>query len=343
MKSNWRLRIPLIVSAFTVLLFCLAMPALATDSTNGAHLTRSNVVAAVGPRTMPPQTTNDFYRPWHIKFSRPVEPGSINTETITVTDKALEVKIPIALEISGDGKTVTCKPENSYSPGQYRLVITKGVKAANDGPYLGQMTVMNFTVEAISSHISSLTLTADPEYGQDVNQPVILTAAAVGGKNVQYEFRVRPEDGEWQVIQDFSSLNTCTWTTDKAGTYFFWVGVHSAGSSIAYEKEAELPCYAIRGLGPSCKLWADPLPPQPAGTPITLHAISHGIDPPEYTYLVVSKDETTAEEVIECYVPQTSVTWVPLEAGRNYHLRLWVGYLGSKKGTVKDDIYFQTQ
>ncbi|MDD4588777.1 MAG: hypothetical protein PHC60_10440, partial [Heliobacteriaceae bacterium] len=63
--------------------------------------------------------------------------------------------------------------------------------------------------------------------------------------------------------------------------------------------------------------------------------------PPEYTYLVVSEDGTYAEEVIACYTPATAVTWTPAQAGRTYHLRLWVGYQGSKTGTISDDIYFQ--
>lgn len=346
----------LILSLFMLFSLVVALPVYAQDNLAGDCSVLSPMPAAIaliagdeGVRQMPSKTTDDCQKPWHIKFSQAVDPGSINGKTIMITDLTQGVNIPIEFAFSEDNQTVTCSPRSNYEPGEkrYQLTITKEVKAANDGPCLGKVTVMNFTLKQASSNpISSLTLTADPEITQNVNLPVILTATAIGGNNLQYEFQAKHELGEWEVIQPFSSSNTCTFSTDVAGVYAFKVGVHSAGSSTDYEKEAELDCYNIGGYGwdqMGCKLWPEPLPPQPAGTPITLRATSYGIDPPEYTYLVVSPDGSTAEEVIECYVPQTSVTWTPTEAGRNYHLRLWVGYQGSKKGTISDDIWFQTK
>ena len=69
-------------------------------------------------------------------------------------------------------------------------------------------------------------LTATPSGSAAVGSQVKLTANATGGSgDYKYKFVICTEDGVWELLQDYGTASTYTWTPDTAGQHTLYIGV----------------------------------------------------------------------------------------------------------------------
>jgi len=110
--------------------------------------------------------------------------------------------------------------------GSYLLSVT--VKDGSSGKTLN--AVIWETVSA-GNPLAAVSVTAAPASPQAPAIPIILTAAATGGANVQYQFWLynTATTPAWSKLQAYSSQNSYTWTPSTAGNYLLsvtaWDGV----------------------------------------------------------------------------------------------------------------------
>jgi len=125
------------------------------------------------------------------------------------------------------------------------------------------------------SGCSSVTLSAAPPTSAPAGSTVTLTATASGPAcpSPQYRFWIRPSNGSWSMVQDYSATNTFSWTTTTpAGSYFLGVHARDASSSAPYESFTSIP-YNLTGQNcTAVSLAAAPPSPQMSGTQVALTA-----------------------------------------------------------------------
>ena len=143
---------------------------------------------------------------------------------------------------------------------------------------------------------------------QKVGSKIQLTTKAQGNREIKYRF-VAILDGSSEVIQDFNSNNTVTWTPKKSGKYnIYFVAKDSLGERVqkaiyGYEIQEDL---TISSANVSL------LSPQELGSKINLTTIAKGNGALEYRFVAVLGDN---KEIINDYSSNNSVTWTPTKAG----------------------------
>ncbi|OBR91748.1 beta-N-acetylglucosaminidase precursor [Clostridium ragsdalei P11] len=92
-----------------------------------------------------PRINIDTNKEWTVKFSSNLEPSTVNSTNIQVTDKN-NVQVPVAVTLGNDPSTVMVSPKVSgYDPSEkYNLVIGEGLKSAS-GKNLSNPLSMQFT------------------------------------------------------------------------------------------------------------------------------------------------------------------------------------------------------
>jgi hypothetical protein len=127
-----------------------------------------------GFKVWPLKTTDDFGKTWTIKFNMPLDPATINSQNIYVTDDNNQ-PVATVLSPSPDSAAVAVTPASPYTPGkEYRLFITSGLTSAKGGLPLHPPVVVPFTVadskakiiaisSTYSSFLTSITVITSPD------------------------------------------------------------------------------------------------------------------------------------------------------------------------------------
>ncbi len=157
-----------------------------------------------------------------------ISPQPVNTEVILKTN------------VSGATGTVEYK-YYSYLKGNYTLVkdwsnnssIT--IIPTTIGTYDLWVAVKDSTGKIVRKSMKYIikeqplkidSFTTDKISPQEIGTSIKLTVQASGGKGkLQYKFRVGDKDGNYLVIQKFSTNNTATWNADYSGDVIFYVDV----------------------------------------------------------------------------------------------------------------------
>jgi len=115
---------------------------------------------------------------------------------------------------------------------------------------------------------------------------VVLTGAFTSGcPNPQFRFWIRPPNGAWSMVQDYSSLNTYNWHASGApGVYFLEVDVRQMGETVAYDVVGggSISLVGCTAAG----LTASPVSPGKTGTTVQLTASATCPGTPEYRFWV---------------------------------------------------------
>ena len=88
---------------------------------------------------------------------------------------------------------------------------------------------------------SAVTLGAMPASPQAHGTAITLTGTATCPGTATYRFWVRAPGGGWQIVRDYSTTNTFTWTPAAAGTYALEVDVRDQGATATYEAVNNIP------------------------------------------------------------------------------------------------------
>jgi len=77
--------------------------------------------------------------------------------------------------------------------------------------------------------------TADKASPQPSSTIVNLSSSAKGTGELKYKFLLKTEDGNWHIIRDYDSSNTCTWKTGPIGNKTLYVDVKDSYGNVVRE------------------------------------------------------------------------------------------------------------
>jgi hypothetical protein len=191
--------------------------------------------------------------------------------------------------------------------------------------------VDNFVINGPPA-VTMTSFTSSVSFPAPVFSPITWTATATGGVGpLLYQFwRLRQGVG-WTMVQDYSTLNTFSWTPVEAdaGSYVLQVWVKSSLSSAAFDAWSSTGNFQISPPGPVqiTSVAATVTFPAPVGTPITLSATATGGSPPvQFKFWL--RDGSGVWSVLQDYSPVSNVTWTPTQAG-SYIVQVWARSNGS--------------
>lgn len=162
-------------------------------------------------------------------------PQPINTK-VTLTAQATGGSTKLYKYNVFDGKTWTVLRDYSSDPtfnwtpektGKYKFSVhvkEDGSTASYNDYYVFYYDVSN------SIQISDIIY---PTEVHSVNKPINLDANATGTQTL-YKFWVE-ENGQWNVVKDYSTASTATWTPKRSGTYKFSLHVKDQNSKNEYD------------------------------------------------------------------------------------------------------------
>ena len=189
----------------------------------------------------------------------------------------------------------------------------------------------NFVI-IVAPPVTVTSFTASVSSPSHVFVPITWTATATGGTgSFLYQFwRLRQGVG-WTLVQDYSTLNTFSWTPVEAdaGTYVLQVWVKSSLSPAALDAWSNTAGLEISPPGPVqiTSLSSNVALPTVVGTPITWSATATGGSPPvQFKFLL--RDGAGVWSVLQDYSPVSSVPWLPTPEG-DYVLQIWARSTGS--------------
>jgi len=157
--------------------------------------------------------------------------------------------------------------------------------------------------------------------------PITWTAVASGGNPpLRYQFWRLKQGTGWSLVQDYSALNTYSWTPTAAdvGTYALQVWVRSTGSTAALDAWSGTGNFVITGPAPVriTSFGSSVALPVTVGTPITWSASAIGGTPPVRFKFYLLNVSAGVWSVLQDYSALSSVTWTPLAAG-SYVVQVW--------------------
>ena len=179
--------------------------------------------------------------------------------------------------------------------------------------------------KAAELKLTSVTLQVTPTSPRTVGTAITLTATAVGGNKVEYQFRARYTDAGGTVrlvnLRNYSADPSFIWVPDYATTYQLYATAREAKSS-SYVVSPSIyytitPAAALSAVS----LAVSPPSPQLLGATVTLQAVPTGGVNVEYQFAVQPLDPTGPITNISDLVPSATCPWTPGRAG---DYRLWV-------------------
>lgn len=151
----------------------------------------------------------------------------------------------------------------SFGDGNYGGGPVASHTYSAQGTYVPVLTVTDnqgaqdtaYRIITVAPALTSVTLSGSPAPPVEANTPVTLTASAAGGYQTQYRFLIKSSSG-WQVLRDYQSANTCTWTPSQAGYYEIKAQAKATDSVRVYDVSSDLLGYPV-GLVPTggMRLW----------------------------------------------------------------------------------------
>ncbi|NLK94102.1 MAG: hypothetical protein GX275_02760, partial [Clostridiales bacterium] len=171
--------------------------------------------------------------------------------------------------------------------------------------------INSYVVKATQEPLNMISYSASKSSPVNVGTAVTLNADAEGEGTVQYRFVAY--SGSYQdVIKDFSTNSSVTWTPKKAGTYnIYFVAKDSTGKTV----QKVIKSYVVKTTQEPLNMTsysASKSSPVNVGTAVTLNAAATGEGTVRYRFVAYSG---TYSEVIKDFSTSSSVTWTPKKAG----------------------------
>jgi len=179
---------------------------------------------------------------------------------------------------------------------------------------------------------TSVSLTSDLASPQPEGMTVTFTAEANGGSgSYQYKFYFRNPNGQWAMVQDYSSSSNYIWNTAGfTGTSYIQVWAKNTGATDAYQVWDTSCCIVSSDTNPptSVSLSSNLPNPQPEGTVVTFTAqVTGGNGNYEYKYYLCNPNGQWA--MVQDYSASPNYVWNTTGFAGTSYLQVWVRNAGS--------------
>ena len=250
----------------------------------------------------------------------PASPQPANTP-ITFTAAATgggNVQYQFWLYSTNANSTWTQMQAYSFSPtwtwtpaasGNYLISVT-----AQDSSGTRVNTLLWYTVG--TAPLSVLLVTTTPATSPIVNNPVKISAVAIGGSNITYQFWLYNANATpaWSQLQVYSSSSTCTWTPTTAGSYLISVTALDTPTNTAVNTMIWCTVIVPPPLS-AVTLTTTPAATQTVNAPVTLTAAATGGTSVVYQFNLSSATGTPAWSQLQAYSSSSTCTWTPTVTG----------------------------
>jgi Putative Ig domain/Glucodextranase, domain B len=191
---------------------------------------------------------------------------------------------------------------------------------------VGNSTSSTITINRSITPVTSVSLVSNVASPRVAGKSITFTATGVGGVTPrQYKFLVQQGTAAAQVVQNWSTANTYTWTPGTAGRYTVVVWARSAGvTADAADASSQMPFVVNPGLSIT-NLTSTLASPQPANTLIGFTAsAAGGTAPYQFKWWVFNG---TAWFVAQDWSTSASLAWRPSTPG-SYIVAVWARNAG---------------
>jgi len=229
------------------------------------------------------------------------------------------------------GGTATGSATASWSRASVALSQGANTITVQAADTRGNTATQSITLNYSIAPVSSATLSASVASPQNTGSAVTFTAAGSGGVGPrQYKFLVQQAGGAAQVVQNWSTSTTYSWTPSTAASYTVIVWARSAGITVDAAQASAQMSYVVNTPPPaavaSVALSPSLATPQNAGTAITFTAVGvGGVAPRQYKFLV--SQGGGANQLVQDWSTLTTYTWAPSSAG-SYAVTVWARSAG---------------
>jgi len=188
--------------------------------------------------------------------------------------------------------------------------------------------VINVSNPEITSFITDK---ASPQPSSTI---VNLSASAKGIGELKYKFLLKTEDGNWHIIRDYSSSNTCIWKTGPIGNKTLYVDVKDSYGKVIRKS---MDYKVINVSNPEITSFtADKASPQPSSTIVNLSASAKGTGELKYKFLLKTEDGNW--HIIRDYDSSNTCTW---KTGPIGNKTLYVDVKDSYGNVVRESINYK--
>jgi Tol biopolymer transport system component len=229
-----------------------------------------------------------------------------------------------------DVRPYASSPDCDWTPTEARIwsLVVWAHEPGSPAAYDAYTTLAYHIIPALER----VSLSVAPYGPKPILTPIQLTAAATGGVDVHYQFRVGYKSGTtwlWTVIRTWGPERTCTWTPPTPRTWSLVLWAKEAGSPRTYDVYTSVG-YTIYPTPPrAVSLSYSPSTPIADGTPITLTATPQGGTHVRYRFRVGRKvNGTLTWTTLQEYSDLAHIAWTPLGPG-TYSLAVYARELGS--------------
>ncbi len=212
----------------------------------------------------------------------------------------------------------------TLSPGANTITVDA---SDTQGNVATQTITLNYTI----APVTSATLTSNVATPQNTGTAITFTAAGTGGVGPrQYKFLVQPSGGSVQMVRDWNTTTTYSWTPTTAASYTVTVWARSAGVTTDAAQASAQMAYVINTPPPapvtSATLTSNVATPQNAGTAVTFTAAgAGGVGPRQFKFLV--QQAGGSAQMVRDWNATTTYSWTPTTAA-SYTVIVWARSAG---------------
>ena len=143
----------------------------------------------------------------------------------------------VSVTVNGQAATGGSATASATASWSRKLTLAQGANTitvqATDSR--GNIATQSITLNNSSAPVTSVALTSTVASPQNTGTAITFIANSSGGvAPVQFKFLVQPAGGAAQVVQDWSTATTYTWTPATAGAYTVTLWARSAGVTAEY-------------------------------------------------------------------------------------------------------------
>jgi hypothetical protein len=192
----------------------------------------------------------------------------------------------------------------------------------------GNIATQSITLNYSIAPVTGATLTANVASPQNSGTGVTFTAAGSGGTTPrQFKFFVQQSGGSAQMVRDWSTTTTYTWTPTTAASYTVIVWARSAGITVDAAQASAQMSYLINPTPvTTVALSSNVATPQNVGTSVTFTAVgAGGVAPRQYKFLV--SQGGGANQLVQDWSTLATYTWTPSVA-TSYSVTVWARSAG---------------